>query len=159
MRIQLTKGKDDKDSLSCFRNDGSSTTTELGPGSAYHELSHYVVETIMDYHQGFFGMLASGRDIAEFDMQNEERSFQIPREGYYAEFLASLIQGSVGSGNVDPEYVEMLRKGAENMNLPFPEIPDPKLLDQMRLQAAALIHEWNILLPGESMEVVYPEEA
>lgn len=157
MEIRLLKGKNKKDTLSCTRADGSHTYTQLSAGTAFHDLCHYAVESTMNWHGGFFGTVASGKDIEDF-MMKENGKFQISEEGYHSEFLASLVQAAVGTGKVDPDYYNLLREGAENQGLPFPDLPPKKVLRKIIKLAAQLEKAWVDLPVGDSLELEFPEQ-
>lgn len=157
MLIRIKKGKNKKDLLTCHREDGTTSEIELMAGAVFHELCHYAVETTLGYSQGLFGTIASGKDIEEYNLPNEKRSFQISKEGYYAEFLATLVQASVGAGEINEDYAAILRENAEMMNLPFPKIPRRKTVQRILKLAGKLEFEWADLPISNVMELEFPE--
>jgi hypothetical protein len=151
MRIILQKGIDGPDSLTCLRADGSSTHAELSPASPYHDLPHLVVERALGLREGFWGMIAQGHAIADYNLPNETRPFQISAEGYQAEFLATLVQSALVTGEVSAAYVEMLRTASVAASLPFPALPAPDVLQQLIADAQALTSAWTRLPAGGEM--------
>lgn len=159
MRIIFQKGVDGPDRLSYLRSDGSRGTEDLKPGSAVHDLAHYVVEFTIKLKEGFWGMIDNGASIAEYNLSNEERAFQISTEGYQAEFLATLIQSAIPSGSIDPNYVEMLRASAHQMGLPFPELPSAARLKELISLAQVLVAQWEQIPPGKEMVLSFTVSA
>ena len=67
MIIRLSKGNNKQDTLTCVRTDGSTTWTHLHPNMFQHDLMHYAVESILGLQNSFFGQVANGIDISDFN--------------------------------------------------------------------------------------------
>ena len=69
MKVQFTKRKDGGAVVRCVRADGSATWQRQDDQRAaffpLHDLTHYAVETELGYGRGFYGLIASGWDIAD----------------------------------------------------------------------------------------------
>ena len=73
MEIIITKGKD-RNTLTCKRNNNTSTSYSLGPDLPNHDIAHYVVEKKFDLQKGFYGNIKSGMSIEELsDKLNYKR--------------------------------------------------------------------------------------
>jgi len=71
MIIRLSKGKNDKSgTLTCLRDDGSSTWQKSSDYFAYHDLIHYAVETTLGFRDAFLGLVAKGKGLDEFGTRN-----------------------------------------------------------------------------------------
>jgi hypothetical protein len=68
--IRIKKKTDGSAALSCIRRDGTTTWQrqegQLGRFFPLHDLTHYAVETVLGFHQAFYGLLAAGWDISDF---------------------------------------------------------------------------------------------
>ncbi len=143
MRITIRKGHLGPDLLIYPLHDGRLAEEPLLPGSVYHDLAHYVVETTMGLRDGLWGHIAQGHSLAEYALSNVERPFQISEEGYHAEYLATLVQSAVYAGEISPGYIDMLQQAAAAAGLPFPEMPDAELLKQMIADTQVLTRRWE----------------
>jgi hypothetical protein len=153
MRIRLHKAQADR--VTCLRADGTLTEADLSPGSAYHDLAHYVVERAMCYQEGFWGMIAQGHPFSEYDKPNETRAFQISTEGYHAEFLATLVQSAVYSGAISADYYALLRDASTAAGLPFPALPPADVCAALITETQALTQAWAKLPLGETLELEF----
>jgi hypothetical protein len=96
MVVQFTKHSDKAPTLTCIRNDGSTTWFRAGHNGEFfvaHDLLHFAVESILGYSTAFYGMVAAGRDLNDFGSQNgvpDERKYSA--EALKAEHIVGLIQ-------------------------------------------------------------------
>jgi hypothetical protein len=155
MEIIFHKGADGPDRLICHRRDGSMCQESLSPYSAYHDIAHYVVEKELGIQDGIWGKLAQGHTMAEYNLPNEERPFQLTAEAYRAEFLATLVQSAVPTGTLDTQYVEMVQQMCLTSGLPFPELPSPEIMGQLIQQTQTLIRQWESLGGGEKLTLAW----
>lgn len=153
MRILLQKHLDGTEWLECHRADGTVLHEEVQVGSAYHDIAHFVVERRLGITEGIWGQITMGYSLAEYNLPNEEREFAISPEGYRAEFLATLVQSAVGTGGISPDYLNMLRTASAANAIPFPDLPEKSVLEQMVAEAAALTRQWAALPPGGELEL------
>ncbi len=156
MRIRFTKGDNKPDTLSCLRDDGSTTWSSLHPGFIYHDLTHYVVETTLGYREAFYGLVASGRDIDSFGTKNGVKD-PLPLEAGYAEFVVGLVQMNARSGELENEedFFTMLKLALANFELEPPPLT-PAQLQQIRQETAALYSRWDEVASGKSLELPFP---
>jgi hypothetical protein len=153
MQIQLIKGGLGPDELCCVRRDGSKVRGTLQPNSVFHDIAHFVVEMQLLIPDGFWGMIAQGYALEDYDLPNELRPFQISDQGYRAEFLATLVQSATSTGQLSETYVEFLKRATLSANLPFPELPPAEILQQMIVDTQKLWKQWADLPAGSSLEM------
>jgi hypothetical protein len=151
--IRFTKGKDKQDTLSCLRDDGS-TTWERARAGVLHDLIHYVVETTLGYREAFYGLLAAGWDIQEFGEIDPRtgRKPAIPVE-------AGRTEGIVGLLQMDVLGVARFEEGVASLaewNLPHLA---PEILDRMRQDIHALHQQWEQVPPGGHIELLFETSA
>ncbi len=156
MVIRFKKGKNQSkhkpDTLTCIRDDGSVTWTYLHREFAIQDLAHYVVETTLGFEDAFFGLVAKGYDIPDFNAPKAERPFEIPREAMDTEPIVALLQAdlleSLGySGDSDGIFRD------HSASLPV-NLTDEHL-EVMRRKLRALLGRWQDLQPGESMALQF----
>jgi hypothetical protein len=84
------KKKADADCVLTFvRADGSHSSQPIGAHSGFgpvHDLSHYVVESILGLSQGFLGLCAGGWTFEDFEVKGSTR--RLPPEAIVAEVTA-----------------------------------------------------------------------
>lgn len=129
LTIRLKKGRDGPHTLACTRADGSVTVQhnrhDFFPP---HDLTHYAVESVLDYDCGFYGLVADGWDLADFG--------------------APWPRGKL-PGDLDP--------AAQNSpDLPVPRPVNESELSAIRQLQDRLHAQWRALPPGEAMEVEFP---
>lgn len=88
LRILFSKPADGSTVLRCIRENGSETWQKQDRHAAFlvpHDLTHLAVESVLGIRQGFFGLIASGWEIAETD--GKSKRGELPAEAIDAEFL------------------------------------------------------------------------
>lgn len=127
----------------------------LLPHSVYHDLAHYVVETTLGLREGVWGLIASGHTLETYHLPDATRPFQISQEGYQAEFLATLVQSAVPTGEISTAYVDLLRQASAAAGLPFPALPPEDVLRRLIADAQALSQAWEALREGAEMRLAF----
>lgn len=161
MKIRFTRGKNPQepkpDTLTCLRDDGSVTQARLHAGfGAYHDLTHYAVETTLGYTEAFYGLVAGGRDIDSFGTKNGV-SHPIPPVAAFTELITGLVQGIClpsGDMTVD-EMLATLRESAETEGFASLPISAAQLAQILHLRDI-LWARWDALPPGDTMELCFP---
>jgi hypothetical protein len=96
LRVQLTKKIDGTVALRCIRRDGSETWEHHEKQStsthfAFHDLTHFAVETTLGLHKGFFGLIADGWDIP--DTTGKGSRGKLPVASSSVEYIVGLFDG------------------------------------------------------------------
>lgn len=153
LRIKLTKRRDKPPLLICTRSDGTQTMAETIVG-AEHELFHHVVETTLGYRRAFYGLLAEGMNIEDFNVAAAKSKIDIPQEASATEFIVALLESELTSGMPFPDFNAELRRAMTNTRKPTvaPTISDIDLAT-MRTRVAEIKSEWRSLPVGGSMEL------
>lgn len=97
LRIQIKKRHQNRSILHCIRTNGSSTYAKLHPNLEIHDIAHYVVEQHLGFTHAFYGLLAQGFEIGDFQLPKEERPKELqPKnllpEALITEHLVNLLQ-------------------------------------------------------------------
>lgn len=156
MILRFHKGIATADTLTCLRTDGSTLQETLPPGCVQHDLAHFAVETTLGYHDGVWGMLARGHRIADYGQAAEVHGITLSTQSYHAEYLSTLVQSAVYTGQIVPGYYDMLHAAATASGLPFPPLPEPERLQACITCARDLHQRWLALPPGDTLELHFP---
>ena len=156
MIIRFKKGKNQSkhkpDTLTCIRDDGSTTWTHLHRGFAIQDFAHYAVETTLGYQRSFFGLVAKGYDIPDFNQPKAKRPFEIPEEALNTEVIVGLLQ---------TDLLESLRGNAKRDELfrDYSALLPVKItdaqLETMQQKLQTLLQKWHDLQPGESITLQF----
>lgn len=153
MRVVFHKGQQ-RNSLSCFREDGSATRAEIGPGLPAHDLTHLVVESALGMTGGFFGLVRSGRSLQE--MSDPAVIPTLGAEAHLSEVLARGL-GSVFTGACRPEELgAMLQAELGGQHEEVIARLTPQVLSRMLRSFGEYLESWTRLGPGESLSIGFP---
>ncbi len=151
MLIRFKKGKNQHkhrpDTLTCIRDDGSVTWTQIHRGFVQHDFAHYVVETTLGFQNAFFGLVAKGYDIPDFSLPTSKRSFKIPAEAMKVEPIVALLQAELWESFPDP----LLQPDSSEL----PANATTEQIEAMRQHLRKLLQQWQNLMPGESMDLQF----
>lgn len=142
MEILITKGKN-RNTLTCKRTDGTSTSLNLGPDIPNHDIAHYIVEKEFKLENGFYGKIKSGMTIEE--LSDKEIIKNLGAETWLSEIMARNLQ-SIGSGAAKTEqFIELINWEAQNIS--GIEVPDMNLTDieRMKSEFDKLCGKWNLI--------------
>src|SRR5687767_6468874 len=90
--IRLKKGQNGGDTLTFVRRDGSTTWRRTSPYFVVHDLMHYAVESTLGLQNAFIGLIASGKDIDDFD---EGATDWLPEEAIAVEIITGQLQAEL----------------------------------------------------------------
>ena len=157
MEISFTKNSNKDHVLSCKRKDGSVTWRHIIPFFISHDICHYSVETIVPLKNAFYGMVAGGTDISDFELPGEERNFELSEEAILAEHLVNLLTIELSQGKME-NFMEMFAGIYEERvgtNL-YTLITETKL-EKIRSAINSLMQQWNSLEETKTMTLLFEE--
>lgn len=151
LRIEIVKQPDGAGVLRCTREDGTVTWQKQNirhaAHFALHDLTHYSVETTLDYRQGFFGLIAEGWDIE--DTTGKEARGTLPGEAGQVEQIVGLFDAERSTGTLwTPEEF--------NQFAPRPFTAEEILA--VRSTRAALLRKWAETSPGQKLDLTFPNQ-
>ena len=153
MIIYFKKGKHQwkhkPDTLTCVRDDGSVTWTQLHGGFVQHDFAHYVIETTLGLKNAFLGLVAKGYDIPDFNQPKAKRPFEIPKEAIEVEPIVALLQADLLDSAIESNGI------FQNHSAGLPITVTDEQLEVMRQRLRKLLHQWKDLQPGESMTLQF----
>ena len=156
MEINFTKPNSDQ-VLSCKRKDGSATWKHIIPFFISHELCHVAVETTVPLKNAFFGMVAAGIDIGDFDLSKEQRNFQLSEEAILAEHLVNLLTIEFAQGEMG-NFLEILSAiYDEQVGTGLHKIINEEKLKEIRSRFNELVQQWGSLPENNTMTLLFEE--
>lgn len=161
LTIRIKKNTDGTAALSCTRADGTVTwQRQQGAQGVFfprHDLTHYAVESVLEYRGAFYGLIATGWDISDFGPPWPRG--RIPEEALVAELIVSFL---------DAERASPARWSAAEFNdktaiyyrdhelaATPPTLTDDDLV-RVRQRRAELFAEWEAVSPGSAIELRFP---
>jgi len=157
MEILLIKGASGNEHvLSCKRKDGSMTWKHVSPFFIMHDICHYAVETVIPFHEAFFGMIKKGTDITEFELPKEERSIALGAEALLTEHFVNLLVIEYTQGKMD-NLLEILKATYEIDDDKMIDWITEKKLNEIRIAYNGLMKKWNVLPERETMTLIFED--
>ena len=144
--------------LTVHRTDGTSTWMKLYPGMALHDLAHYVIETELGLDDAFYGLLARGYDIKDFEAPRDKRPEELlpknlPTAALQVEHLVNLLLVEVQDGGEMEDLLVVFAKVCEEAGLPVMERLTDHKLKIIRNTLSSIKKRWDALASNESLEL------
>ena len=160
LSIRIKKKTDGSAALSCTRSDGSTTWQRqdgrLGRFFPLHDLTHYAVETVLGFRQGFYGLIAEGWDITRFSESGI--AAQLPEDALLAEVLVGFFdtERAAGTRETAEDFNWKIRTYYDEHATPTPtfRMTDDKL-DRIRATRSDLFARWHAVQPGDALELSF----
>jgi len=156
MLIQLKKGRDGPATLACVRGDGSRTWGKEHPFFPVHDITHCVVESVLGFDQGFFGLIATGWEIDDFAKPGASR--RMPFQAIVAEHVVGVFdrERALLEPMQSPEFNETVIASLPPAQRDAFTPLERAQLAQVRALRQALESRWHGLSLGATMEVKFP---
>jgi hypothetical protein len=160
LKIQFTKRTDGAALLKCIRDDDSATWQRQDDKYAaffpLHDLTHYAVETELDFHHGFYGLIAEGWDIA--DTTGKTARGALPNEALEVEYIVSAFSAERAGDAVASaaEFNQLAVTFASAKGMPPPRQLSDDDLARVRSRFDQLADKWRSASPGSTLELVFP---
>jgi hypothetical protein len=157
--IRIKKNHDGTAALTCMRADGSTTWqrqgSHLAQFFAYHDLTHYAVETTLGHRRGFYGLVAEGWDISDFGTPWPRGP--IPADADPSELIVGFLDGERTSGrewSVEEFNTASAQFYAAHDATGCCELTESELA-RIRAVARELFARWEELPAGEVLELPF----
>jgi hypothetical protein len=156
MLVRFTKGPvaAREDVLTCVRPDGSTTTGPMErQGILPHEVVHFVVESVLGWHDALFGTVSAGATLTKAGQTSGgKQAWKIDTQGRQAESLVECLEAEQWGGASDPAtFAEMLVLACRRHAVPPPDIT-PEEIDLVRAKLREFGAAWRPLGPGAWIE-------
>lgn len=157
MEISFTKNSGKSHIISCKRKNGTVTWMQNSSFFITHDLCHYAMETKLGLKKAFYGMLAAGTDIKDFELPKDQRTFQLTEEALFAEQMVNLLTIEYSQGRVE-NFIEALKEILikDNHVSVLPVIKQEQL-DEIRSLYETLMNQWVLLPEGETIILNFAE--
>lgn len=160
LTIAFTRRPDGGVVFSLRRADGTSTWQKrTGPTAeffAIHDLTHYAVETELQFERGFYGLVAEGWALTDFGTPWPRGP--LPREALPPEVIVGCFDAARAAG--EPLTAEACNTSAASYfvreGTPSPVAVTDELLARVRERLSALVWRWQALPPGQTLELEWP---
>jgi hypothetical protein len=144
--------------LTVKRADGSSTWTKLYPGTEMHDLAHHAVEETLALDHAFYGILAQGYDIDEFEAPKDERHPDLqPKnlkpEAIQTEHLVNLLLTELQYGVPIDDFLVQFNSILQQSSLPPMDRLTTESLAIIRSRLSKLCTCWRATKTGEILEL------
>jgi len=152
MIVRFKKESDGGGTLVFVREDGSSTWMRATRFFVQHDLMHYAVETAMGFRNAFLGLVAGGKDLADFE---DNAKSWLPPEALVVETIVSqLMYERAGSASPD-EFHAAVDAACAGLGLPAQAIT-PAQAAAARARFDELLDQWRSTPSGEMMQLPWP---
>jgi hypothetical protein len=157
--IRIKKGKDGRTALSCTRADGTTTwQRQLGAQAAFfpkHDLTHCAVETALGLRQGFYGLVSAGWDFSDFGSPWPRG--KLPPEANISEMIVGFfdLERRIEERGIAADLNQKLAEYCAANGLPARLHFTEDDLARVRAKRAELFAQWDAVLPGNALEVVF----
>ena len=157
--LRFNKSPDGSSTLTCTRPDRSVTwQRQQGPHARFfipHDLTHYAVETILNYRLGFYGLLAQGWNFTDFGAPWPRGP--IPPNADPAELIVGFLDADQTSPI--PASADQLNNHAATFYQSLAAPNPPKLTDdqltQIRSRLQQLLAQWEAVEPGQFLQLTF----
>lgn len=144
--------------LTVRRADGSMTWSKLHPGMELHDLAHFVVEESLELEEAFFGLLAEGFAISDFELPKEQRPHRLqtanlPPESIQTEHLINLLMTELQFGSALPDFLAQFESILLQHGLPLMDQLTLEKLNDIRRLISELRSRWSGVSIGEVLEL------
>ncbi len=153
--MQITKNTGKPHIIKYILDNGTVTWMYSDDFFVRHDLSHYAIESVMEYRTAFNGMLNGGMDIKDFEDKEKRAKITVTDEACYAEnmsnlFLTEILQGEFEDFNT----VQKESFVAFNTQCPVMTLSDEKIR-AIRNYLGQLLNQWNEMPFGNTMELTF----
>jgi hypothetical protein len=142
--------------MRCTRADGSVTWQKHERHSAFysfHDLTHYAVETVLQFNRGFYGLIADGWSIE--DTTGKGPRGKLSYESILVEHVVGLFDGE-RSGGVEPLDAVKFSALIEQMSgQPLKSAFTEQQLAAARQRIVVLHQQWISTPQGSSLELIF----
>lgn len=142
MKISFTRLNSHSHELRVHRADGSSETATLETSVFFlHDLAHFVVEKMLDYRGGFWGMLAVGHALSELNGKTNPLTEKL-------RFIEKIV-GPVQSAYMGHFPAAFVATATSHLSFPLPD----GFAEAAIMRIGSLEHDWKALPFGGILEL------
>ena len=155
MQIQIKKNLGKLHIIKYIRDNGTETWMQADDFFVRHDLSHYALESIMQYKTAFNGMLNSGMEIRDFEDKEKRALLNITAEAWYAENMANLFLIEISQGEfLDFNTIQQQAFISFNNRFPAILLPEEKIT-ATRNYLRHLLQQWAEMPVGQTLALTF----
>jgi hypothetical protein len=156
MVIQLKKGRDGPATLACVRVDGTRTWGKEHPFFPVHDITHCAVESVLGFDQAFFGLIAAGWDIDDFEKPGASR--RMPFQALVAEHVVGVFdrERALPAPLTVAEFNEAVLASLPPLQRDWFQPLTDAQVSHVRELRSTLEARWHALPVGATLEVTFP---
>ncbi len=156
MEIRLKKGRT-KNTLVCNRKNGTSTWTQIDRFFVMHDLAHFCVENVLEMKNGFYGLVARGKDISDFENKEKIRAKALPEESILGELIVGLVLTERSDNSPVIDFNKTLKEMAAMKGVKVSKEVGEEELRSIRRDLDDLLNQWTFLQPEEELTLYFKE--
>ena len=154
MQVEIRKSADGSGLLRCTRQDGTvcwQKQKRYGVHFAFHDLTHFAVETVLGYKEGFFGLIAHGWEME--DTTGKGSRGPLPAGALEVETLVGTLDAERACGTLltAAEFNEMVALQASNGSRPAPRSLSDGEIQAVRKRRSELFRQWQEVKEGSEL--------
>ena len=158
LRLQFRKERDGSCAFVLTRSDGTSTRQRHKTSFfAFHDLTHFAVETILEHRRGFYGLVADGWDLEDFGSPWPRG--KLPADMDPSELIVGFFDLERATGNLhtagDLNASAISYYRAHGGSRPSWQLSASQV-DAIRSRMGELHGRWRALPPGETLTLEFP---
>jgi hypothetical protein len=151
MQIIIKNKGPQKNSISYKRDDQLDYWQEANDFLVMHDLSHYAIETTLNFTTAFLGIIKRGVNPMDFENKETRDRLILTVEAWYAETLANLFLFEHSQGKFE-DFNAVFEESLKQTN---PELPPLKLndleIEKIRKTYQGLLSRWRGLKMNEAL--------
>ncbi len=156
LSIRIKKGKNSQSTMTVIRKNGTKTYSKLPYNFEIHDIAHFVVEKQLKLTDSFYGLLAQGYQIQDFQLPKEERPKalwpqNIPEEAIIVEHIVNLLTIDYLHTDAKMNLSKELETILKEKKLFFDKLPDSAKIGTIQKELGQLMTKWNKLNGGEEL--------
>jgi hypothetical protein len=158
MLVRFTKNTPTHHTFSIIRADGSAEQASLETRSYMpHDLIHFAYELQAGCRYSFYGRLASGLKLADFNViQLMTSPDPADAELITTERITGPLATYLKGGVTNADFISALENLFVAVSSPLPAHITSQFLDELKIRYNALIGQWNALPHHTPMEISWP---
>ncbi len=148
MILQITKNTGKPHIIKYIRDDQTETWMQSDGFFVRHDLSHYAIESILNFRTAFNGMLNKGMDIKDFENKDNRMALAVTSEAFYAENMANLFLIEIAQGEF-PDFNAVQQQSLLSFasHIPVITLAEEKI-NAIRTYLRQLLQQWEALPAG-----------
>jgi hypothetical protein len=155
MLMRITKNTGKPHVIKYIRDNGTETWMYSDDFFVRHDLSHFAIESVMEYSTAFNGMLNGGMDIKDFEDKEKRAKLTVTDEACYAENMSNLFLTEIMQGEFeDFNAVQQQSFIAMNAQCQAITLSDERI-QTIRNYLRQLLDQWNEMPVGQTMELTF----